>query len=219
MEDAEPVLVSESVPLIEPVPKSESVSEAPLPVREDDVLIMEDPAQERQGKGSASQRPSNMEPLSDEAIILAEINEENKEELQILIRTLTNRAETTLPFFAVWGQESCFVLENLYRSNNPNVQAMFKPLAKMSFEFECDPRRTILIDDSSYKGCVSPANNCIFPMMFDEKKKMDRVLMGELLPYLLKLDEARDVRTAIECERYGQPPISNDSKYDAITAY
>ncbi|MCO5578083.1 hypothetical protein L7F22_031921, partial [Adiantum nelumboides] len=85
--------------------------------------------------------------------------------------------------------------------DNPNVQAMFKALAKMSFGFECDPRRTILIDDSSYKGCVSPANNCIFPMMFDEKKKMDNVLMGELLPYLLKLDEARDVRTAIEYER------------------
>ncbi|MCO5583213.1 hypothetical protein L7F22_037121 [Adiantum nelumboides] len=56
-------------------------------------------------------------------------------------------------------------------------------------------------------------------MMFDEKKKMDNVLMGELLPYLLKLDEARDGRTAIECERYGQFPISNDSKYDAVTAY
>ncbi|MCO5605791.1 hypothetical protein L7F22_059975 [Adiantum nelumboides] len=57
-----------------------------MPVREDVVSVMEDPARERQGKGFASQRPSNMEPLSDEAIILAEINKENKEELLVLIR-------------------------------------------------------------------------------------------------------------------------------------
>ncbi|MCO5551389.1 hypothetical protein L7F22_004892, partial [Adiantum nelumboides] len=55
-----------------------------MPIREDVVPVMEDPAQERQGKGFASQRPSNMEPLSDEAIILAKINEEIKEELQVL---------------------------------------------------------------------------------------------------------------------------------------
>ncbi|MCO5589241.1 hypothetical protein L7F22_043207 [Adiantum nelumboides] len=56
-----------------------------------------DKAQERQGKGSASQGPSNMEPLSDETIILTEINEENEEELQVLIKLVPLHAEILLP--------------------------------------------------------------------------------------------------------------------------
>ncbi|MCO5571047.1 hypothetical protein L7F22_024778 [Adiantum nelumboides] len=64
---------------------------------EDAVPVMEDPTQERQGKGSPSQRPSNMEPLSDEAIILAEINEENKEDFQLLIRSVPLHAKIMLP--------------------------------------------------------------------------------------------------------------------------
>ncbi|MCO5579183.1 hypothetical protein L7F22_033036 [Adiantum nelumboides] len=99
MEDADLVLVRELVS--EPVPISEPVSKAPVlgsedvvpaindpvPTREDPVPLREEPevatnkAQERQGKGFASKRPSNMEPLSDEAIILAKINKKNKEEL------------------------------------------------------------------------------------------------------------------------------------------
>ncbi|MCO5564791.1 hypothetical protein L7F22_018459, partial [Adiantum nelumboides] len=69
------------------------VSEAPVPVREDVVPAMKDPTQERQGEGSTSQRPSNMEPLFDEAMILAEINEENEEELQVVIRRTREEAE------------------------------------------------------------------------------------------------------------------------------
>ncbi|MCO5600838.1 hypothetical protein L7F22_054953 [Adiantum nelumboides] len=103
MEDAEhvpvsdPMSLSESVPISEPTPLSEPISEAPMLVREDAMPVMEDPVQERQGKGSASQRPSNMEPLSDEAIILVEINKENKEELQVLIKSAPLHAKIMLP--------------------------------------------------------------------------------------------------------------------------
>ncbi|MCO5569241.1 hypothetical protein L7F22_022952 [Adiantum nelumboides] len=94
----------------------EPVSEVRMPVREDHVFVMEDlapvredpvflrkefeeatEAQESQGKGSASQEPSNMEPLCDEAFILAGINEENKEELQVLIRSMPLHAKILLP--------------------------------------------------------------------------------------------------------------------------
>ncbi|MCO5560730.1 hypothetical protein L7F22_014350 [Adiantum nelumboides] len=107
MEDAEPVLVSEDhAPIREdPVP----VREDPLPVREDPMLVREDPmlvreepkeatdkAQERQGKGYASQGPSNMEPLSDELIILEQINKENKEEVQVLIKSTPLHAQILL---------------------------------------------------------------------------------------------------------------------------
>ncbi|MCO5553089.1 hypothetical protein L7F22_006610 [Adiantum nelumboides] len=94
---SEPAPIGEPTSLSEHVPLSETVSEAPMLVREDIVSLMEDPVQERQGEGSASQRPSNMEPSSDEAMILAEVNEENKEDLQALIRSVPLHAKIMLP--------------------------------------------------------------------------------------------------------------------------
>ncbi|MCO5609086.1 hypothetical protein L7F22_063308, partial [Adiantum nelumboides] len=91
---SEPAPLSEPVPVGEPTPLSEPVSEALVHVREDAVPLMEDPLQERQGEGSASQRSSNMEPLSDEAMIFAEINEEN---LQVLIKSAPLHAKIMLP--------------------------------------------------------------------------------------------------------------------------
>ena len=115
----------------------------------------------------------------------------------------------------MWTQDTCYVSTNpkLFRLDNPDVQAMFKPLVKIAVMYECDPRRTVLIDDSPYKGCVSPANNCIFPSEFDDEKMEDNVLLGKLLPYLLQLDENEDVCAFIESNRYGQPPIPNDTEY------
>ena len=77
----------------------------------------------------------------------------------------------------------------------------------------------ILIDDSPYKGCASPHNNCIFPTNFDEKSMVDNILMDELLPYLLRLDESEDVRMVISSHRYGQPPISNESEFKVVVDF
>ena len=62
-----------------------------------------------------------------------------------------------MPFFVVWSQEACEKDKSgkLARPDNPTVQAMFKPLSKISACFDCDARRTVLIDDSPYKGCAS----------------------------------------------------------------
>lgn len=77
-------------------------------------------------------------------------------------------------------------------------------------------RYYILIDDSPYKGCVSPNNNCIFPLKFDEENKVDNILMDELLPYLLRLDASEDVREVIGSNRYGQLPICNVNEYKDV---
>ena len=140
--------------------------------------------------------------------------------LQIL-RALNNFVGDTLPFFAIWCQEGCYIAhsQKLFRPDNPNVEAMFKPLAKIAMGFECDPQRTVLIDDSPYKGCISPENNCIFPPQFDGEKMVDNMLLGELFPYLFLLDETKDVRNLIASNRFGQPIVTNDSEYKEIIEY
>ena len=142
--------------------------------------------------------------------------------LQIL-RALDSLVGYTLPFFAIWCQDGCFTAQShkIYRPDNPNVEAMFKPLAKIAMGFECDPQRTLLIDDSPYKGCISPANNCIFPPQFDGEKMVDNILLEELLPYLFEIDESRDVRDFIASNRYGQPAVvvTNDSEYKQIMEF
>ena len=89
---------------------------------------------------------------------------------------------------------------------------MFKPLAKLSKSHGCYPKRTIIIDDSPYKCCVTPPNNCIFPPSFDINDKNDNILMEELLHYLIQLDNVKDVRSAIESTRYGQLPVLKEHK-------
>ena len=54
----------------------------------------------------------------------------------------------------------------------------------------------------------SPDNNCIYPAKFDEEKLVDNILIDELLPYILQLDEREDVCGIISSNRFGQPPVS-----------
>ena len=138
-----------------------------------------------------------------------------------ILRALQSNAGERLHFFMVWSQESCFTFKGkkLYRPNNPKVPAMFKPLAKVSAFFECDPCKTILIDDSPHKGCVSPSNNCIFPLKFDDEQMGDNMLMDELLPYLLQLDQSEDVCDVISSNRYGQSPKMTNDEYADVIEY
>ena len=126
-----------------------------------------------------------------------------------------------MPFFAVWAQEACEQGQSkiLFRPDNPRVPAMFKPLSKIAACFDCDSRRTVLIDDSPYKGCASPDENCIYPTKFDEEKVVDNILIEELLPYILRLDESEDVRKVIGSNRYGQPPVSSQDEYKGVVEF
>ena len=130
-----------------------------------------------------------------------------------IVRILQDKTGEILPFFVVWAQEACEQGQSkiLFRLDNPRVPAMFKPLSKIAACFDCDSRRTVLIDDSPYKGCASPDENCIYPTKFDEEKVVDNILIEELLPYILRLDESEDVRKVIGSNRYGQPPVSNEN--------
>ena len=95
-----------------------------------------------------------------------------------MIEGLFEEANEILPFFVIWGQRGCHTYQKkkLFRPGNPSVKVMFKPLSRIAKCFDCDPRRTILIDDSPYKGCATPANNCIFPSQFGIYKKEDNIL-------------------------------------------
>ena len=53
---------------------------------------------------------------------------------------------------------------------------------------------------------------CIFPPSFDINDKNDNILMEELLPYLIQLDNVKDVHSAIESTRYGQLPVLKEHK-------
>lgn len=89
---------------------------------------------------------------------------------------------------------------------------MFKQLEKMGRCFDLDPTRTILVDDSAYKGCVSPSSNCIFLPTFDLCSENNKILLGELLPYLTRLDEADDVRSVMVSDLYGHVPVVQGQK-------
>ena len=141
-----------------------------------------------------------------------------KSNVHQILRVLQDRAGEILPFFVVWSQEACEKDKSgkLARLDNPTVQAMFKPLSKISTCFDCDACKMVLTDDSPYKGCASLDNNCIYPTKFDEEKMDDNTLIDELLPYLLQLDESEDVREIIGSNRYGQPPVSNENELKGV---
>lgn len=129
-----------------------------------------------------------------------------------LIRCLETQAKKNYPFFMIWGQEQCHKHETktIYRPDKMGVEAMFKPLRYVSTQYKelCAHTRTILIDDSPYKGCPNPIETCIFPKAFDVNHA-DVVLMEELLPYLIRLSESNDACEVIKFDRYGQAPIQN----------
>lgn len=85
---------------------------------------------------------------------------------------------------------------------------MFKPLQYVWNEYGnvCEHSKTILIDDSPYKGCPNPLENCIYPQTFDVNQG-DSILIEELLPYLTHLSGSLDAREVIKFDRYGLEPI------------
>ena len=126
------------------------------------------------------------------------------------LNTLENHARKQYHFFMVWGQEDCYIhnLRKVYRPDKPNVEAMFKPLLRVWYQFKnfCNRKNTLLIDDSPFKGCINPKDNCLYPQSF--KEKSDDLLCNDLLPYLLNLNNTYDLRTIISLNRLGQPPIT-----------
>lgn len=83
---------------------------------------------------------------------------------------------------------------------------MFKPLATMAKAFGCDVRGIVLIDVHPYRCCVSPASKCIFPTRFYVHKENDDTLT-ELLPYLTRMYEAKDIHIVVDSLLFGQPPL------------
>ena len=110
----------------------------------------------------------------------------------------------------VWGQEDCYIhnLRKVYRPDKPNVEAMFKPLLRVWYQCRdlCNRKNTLLIDDSPFKGCINPKDNCLYPESFQGRS--DYVLCNELLPYLLNLNNTDDIRSIISLNRLGKPPIT-----------
>ena len=111
----------------------------------------------------------------------------------------------------VWGQEDCYIhnLRKVYRPDKPNVEAMFKPLLRVWYQCKtlCNTKNTLLIDDSPFKGCINPADNCLYPESF-QGQPADHLLCNDLLPYLLNLNNTDDIRSVISLNRLGQSPIT-----------
>ena len=128
----------------------------------------------------------------------------------VIIRCLESYAKRSYPFFMVWGQEKCHrhPLKVIYRPDKMGVEAMFKPLKYVWDQYGsfCEHSNTILIDDSPYKGCPNPIENCIYPRTFDVNQG-DSLLIEELLPYLTHLSRSIDAREIIKLDRYGLEPV------------
>ncbi|MCO5585911.1 hypothetical protein L7F22_039845 [Adiantum nelumboides] len=124
-----------------------------------------------------------------------------------MIRCLETNAKKKYPFFMIWGQEQCHrhATKTIYRPDKMGVEAVFKPLKYVWSQFGdlCEHTRTILIDDSPYKACTNPIENCIFPKSYDVKHP-DSILIEEVLLYLLRLDQSNDACGLIKFDRYGQ---------------
>ncbi|MCO5581501.1 hypothetical protein L7F22_035386 [Adiantum nelumboides] len=126
-----------------------------------------------------------------------------------IIRCLETNAKKMYPFFMIWGQEQCHRhATKIYRPDKMGVEAVFKPLQFVWSQFGdlCEHTRTILIDDSPYKACLNPIENCIFPKSYDVEHP-ESVLIEEVLPYLIRLDRSSDACGLIKFDRYGQEPI------------
>ena len=99
-----------------------------------------------------------------------------------MLRILQDKAGEVIPFCVAWSQEACKNAKSgkIARPDKPTLEALFKPLSKISACFDCDACRTILIDDSPYKECTSPDSNCIYLAKFDEEKMLENILIDEL---------------------------------------
>ena len=58
-----------------------------------------------------------------------------------MVRRLITKVGSKLPLFTIWGQGACHTCKKrrVSRPDQPNVEAMFKPLAKLSKAHGCDP--------------------------------------------------------------------------------
>lgn len=138
------------------------------------------------------------------------------------LNALENKARKRYNFFMVWGQEVCYIhnLRRVYRPDKPYVEAMFKPLLRVWYQHKdvCNVKNTLLIDDSPFKGCINPKDNCLYPLSYQGES--DAFLCNELLPYLIALNNTDDIRTIISFNRLGQPPITEQhglfSQFDDI---
>ena len=130
------------------------------------------------------------------------------------LNALQHHARRIYPFFMVYGQDDCYKhgLRKVYRPDKPQVEAMFKPLLRVWNQYKsiCNRKNTLLVDDSPFKGCINPSDNCIYPDCFDGHP--DSMLLDELLPYLLKLNQIEDVRSFTSLNRIGQDPITKNHK-------
>ena len=112
----------------------------------------------------------------------------------------------------VWGQKVCYVhnLRKVYRLDKPYVEAMFKPLLRVWYQHTdiCNVKNTLLIDDSPFKGCINPKENCLYPLSYHGES--DTFLCNELLPYLLALNNIDDIRTITSLKRLKQSPITEE---------
>ena len=130
--------------------------------------------------------------------------------VDFVLKTIEKLAKKEFPFYIIRAQEESYieVSHKIYRPDKPTVECIFKPLiaiwAHESREF--NPSNTLLIDDSPFKGCVNPIENCIYLDSFDIEDKAD-ILNNELLPYLLWLKNVSDVSDIIKLDRYGNDPI------------
>ena len=66
---------------------------------------------------------------------------------------------------------------------------------------------------------MTPNNNCIYPSNFDQERMVYNILIDELLPYLLQLDQSEDVCEIIGSNHYGQPSVSNENKYKNVVDF
>lgn len=126
------------------------------------------------------------------------------------VSTLEKHAHKKYNFFMVWGQEDCYIhnLRKVYRPDKPNVEAMFKPLLRVWYQHKnlCNKKNTLLIDDSPFKGCVNPKDNCLYLESF--QGRLDYILWNDLLPYLLNLNNVDDIRSIVSLNRLGKSPIT-----------
>ncbi|MCO5603473.1 hypothetical protein L7F22_057623 [Adiantum nelumboides] len=132
----------------------------------------------------------------------------NDTQVMQIIKILEKEVGEQFPFFMIWGQRQCqqCVESRITRSNNPGVEAFFKPLAIASTKFGIDLKRLLLIDDAPLKGCINLALNCIFPPSFNIDEE-DNILLGELLPYTKALHHVNNIRIITGSSLYGQAPI------------
>ena len=128
--------------------------------------------------------------------------------VQSICALIEQEAHKSLPFFMIWGQDSCYQHSGLHRPDKAHVAADFKPMSLVWKKFpHLGSHNTILVDDSPYKACMNNPHNCIFPDAFDGCME-DTFLTDVLWPYLESMRMSYDIQSFISNNRLGQQPIT-----------